>query len=65
MVGRSTQSLSRNKKRDPSIAFDSERKCERISKSIKSLDGTIEVVPFRRDEEVMSLTWSNELGPLN
>lgn len=34
-----------------------ERKGERIPKSIKSLDGTIEVVPFRRDEEVMTLTW--------
>lgn len=31
-----------------------ERKGERISKSIKSLDGTIEVVPFRRDEEIMT-----------
>ena len=36
-----------------------ERKGERIPKSIKSLDGTIEVVPFRRDEEVMTLTWLN------
>lgn len=34
-----------------------ERKGERIPKSIKSLDGTIEVVPFRRGEEVMTLTW--------
>ena len=34
-----------------------ERKGERIPKSIKSLDETIEVVPFRRDEEVMTLTW--------
>ena len=34
-----------------------ERKGERIPKSIKSLDGTIEVVPFRRDKEVMTLTW--------
>lgn len=36
-----------------------ERKGQRIPKSIKSLDGTIEVVPFRRDEEVMTLTWLN------
>ncbi len=36
-----------------------ERKGERIPKSIMSLDGTIEVVPFRRDEEVMTLTWLN------
>ena len=36
-----------------------ERKGERIPKSIKSVDGTIEVVPFRRDEEVMTLTWLN------
>ncbi|KAL9015307.1 MAG: hypothetical protein Q9173_000105 [Seirophora scorigena] len=34
-----------------------ERKGERIPGSIKSLDGKIEVVPFRRGEEVMSLTW--------
>ena len=36
-----------------------ERKGERIPKSIKFLDRAIEVVPFRRDEEVMTLTWSN------
>ncbi len=36
-----------------------ERKGEIIPNSIKSLDGTIEVVPFRRDEEVMTLTWLN------
>lgn len=36
-----------------------ERQGKRIPKSIKSLDGSIEVVPFRRDEEVMTLTWLN------
>lgn len=40
-----------------SIRF--ERKGERIPTSINSLDGTIEVVTFRRDEEVMTLTWLN------
>lgn len=34
-----------------------ERKGERIPESIKSEDGAIEVVPFRRGEEVMTLTW--------
>ncbi|KAI4131127.1 MAG: hypothetical protein LQ341_006389 [Variospora aurantia] len=36
-----------------------ERKGERIPKSIKSSDRTVEIVPFRRDEEVMTLTWLN------
>lgn len=36
-----------------------ERKGKRTSESIKSVDGTIEVVPLRRDEEVMTLTWLN------
>ena len=43
----------------PKHSIRLERKGERIPKSIKSLDGTIEVVPFRRDEEVMTLTWLN------
>ena len=34
-----------------------ERKGERIPQSIKSPDGSIEIVPFRRGEEVMTLTW--------
>jgi len=34
-----------------------ERKGERIPQSITSSDGSIEVVPFRRGEEVMGLTW--------
>lgn len=34
-----------------------ERTGERISESIKSADGKIEVVPFRRGEKVMSVTW--------
>lgn len=37
-----------------------ERKGEKIPKSIKSLDGGIEIVPFRREEEVMTLTWINQ-----
>ena len=36
-----------------------ERKGKRIPQSIKSLDRTIEVVPFRRNEKVMTLTWLN------
>lgn len=34
-----------------------ERRRETIPRSIKSLDGSLEVVPFRRGQEIMSLTW--------
>ncbi|KAL8964218.1 MAG: hypothetical protein Q9183_004608, partial [Haloplaca sp. 2 TL-2023] len=34
-----------------------ERQGETIPKSIKSANGNIEVVPFRRGQEVMSLSW--------
>ena len=36
-----------------------ERKGERIPESIKSKDGSIEVVPFRRGEEIWSLRWKH------
>jgi dihydroorotase len=34
-----------------------EKKGERIPEGIKSKDGSIEVVPFRRGEEIWSLRW--------
>ncbi|KAL8864188.1 MAG: hypothetical protein Q9174_007439, partial [Haloplaca sp. 1 TL-2023] len=34
-----------------------ERRGETIPKSIKSADGNIEIVPFRRGQELMSLSW--------
>lgn len=35
------------------------KKGERIPESIKSQDGSIEVVPFRRGEDIWSLKWKN------
>ena len=34
-----------------------ERKGETISDVVRSQDGTIEVVPFRRGKEILSLSW--------
>ena len=34
-----------------------ERRGERVPESIKSADGQLEVVPFRRGQEIMSLSW--------
>lgn len=34
-----------------------ERKGEKIPQSIQSRDGSLEVVPFRRGEQAMTLTW--------
>lgn len=50
------QSLTKENKK-PSIIL--ERKGERIPESIKSMDGSIEVVPFRRGEEIWSLRWKH------
>lgn len=36
-----------------------ERRGETIPRSISSSDGKLEVVPFRRGEDVMSLSWTN------
>ena len=36
-----------------------ERRGETIPTSIVSSDGNLEVVPFRRGEEIMSLSWIN------
>lgn len=43
--------------RQPQIRL--ERRGETIPKSIISSDGKIEVIPFRRGEEIMSLSWLN------
>ena len=34
-----------------------ERRGETIPRSVSSSDGNLEVVPFRRGEEIMSLSW--------
>ena len=36
-----------------------ERRAETIPRSISSSDEKIEVVPFRRGEDIMSLSWIN------
>lgn len=36
-----------------------ERQGEKIPRSISSPDGELEIVPFRRGEDIMSLSWIN------